>query len=153
MVGGVPWGVPRPGPSGPAAPRVLAMGPPWAWHSPWCLLGFFMECPTLHSTLYTLHSTLYTLHYTLYTLHSTLFISMEEDTNIDNKSDILEGEYPEDIVVKEEETSNDNSDQKRSLLAEQISQTVNWRTGKVKREVLLPQEQEQEQEQEHVVKQ
>ena len=34
MVNFVPREVPRPKPSGPAAPRVLALGPPKAQHSP-----------------------------------------------------------------------------------------------------------------------
>ena len=41
MVNVVPREVPRSKPSGPAAPRVLALGPPEAQHSPWYLLGFF----------------------------------------------------------------------------------------------------------------
>ena len=65
-------------------------------------------------------------------------VSMVEGTNIDKQNDILAGEYieDEDILVKEEETTNDNSDQKRSPLAEQVSQTMGWRTSEAAREVL-----------------
>ena len=43
MVDVVPREVPRPKPSGPAAPQVLVLGPPEAQHSLWYLLGFFKK--------------------------------------------------------------------------------------------------------------